>query len=318
MQKKKLNICQVSLLGNVRIIKENLINFNRFYLNNFHYIICPKKEKIFFKKKIKNSNCKIIDEDKIITFKKFKQIANKHLKKKSYFKKIQYRLKWYYQQVLKITFIINFVDKTKKPIIIWDADTIILKKILFFKKNNSINYGTTSEFHKAYYKTNKILLNNQPRYFISSLTQFISITPLEAKFLIKRLSKIEKKRKKIGEWITDVIFKSVASAHKSYNGSMFSEYELIGQSNNLFKYKKQTPILSLRSGLNGKLTNIQKKLSKIFNFKHVTYEHSHPNKNSEGMLKKKQSWFIFIKIIVKNLIKFHLRKIKHNIYHILQ
>ena len=109
MQKKKLNICQVSLLGNVRIIKENLINFNRFYLNNFHYIICPKKEKIFFKKKIKNNNCKIIDEDTIITFKKFKQIANKHLKKKSYFKKIQYRLKWYYQQVLKITFIINFV-----------------------------------------------------------------------------------------------------------------------------------------------------------------------------------------------------------------
>ena len=173
MQKKILNICQVSLLGNVRIIKENLINFNRFYLNNFHYIICPKKEKIFFKKKIKSSNCKIIDEDTIITFKKFKKIANKHLKKRSYFKEIQYRLKWYYQQVLKITFVINFVNKTKKPIIIWDADTIILKKILFFKKNNSINYGTTSEFHKAYYKTNKNLLNNQPRYFISSLVQFI-------------------------------------------------------------------------------------------------------------------------------------------------
>ena len=86
MQKKKLNICQVSLLGNVRIIKENLINFNRFYLNNFHYIICPKKEKIFFKKKIKSNNCKIIDEDTIITFKKFKKIANKHLKKRSYFK----------------------------------------------------------------------------------------------------------------------------------------------------------------------------------------------------------------------------------------
>ena len=53
MQKKKLNICQVSLSGNVKIIKENLINFNRFYENNFHYIICPKKEKFFFKKKLK-------------------------------------------------------------------------------------------------------------------------------------------------------------------------------------------------------------------------------------------------------------------------
>ena len=159
-------------------------------------------------------------------------------------------MKWYYQQVLKITFVINFVNKTKKPIIIWDADTIILKKILFFKNNNSINYGTTSEFHKAYYKTNKNLLNNQPRYFISSLAQFISITTSEAKFLIKRLSKIKKKRKKIGEWITDVIFKSVVSAHQNYNGSMFSEYELIGQSNLLKSYKKQKLISGIREHLN--------------------------------------------------------------------
>ena len=312
MQKKKLNICQVSLLGNVRIIKENLINFNRFYLNNFHYIICPKKEKIFFKKKIKNSNCKIIDEDTIITFKKFKKIANKHLKKKSYFKKIQYRLKWYYQQVLKITFIINFVNKTKKPIIIWDADTIILKKILFFKKNNSINYGTTSEFHKAYYKTNKILLNNQPRYFISSLAQFISITPSEAKFLTKKLSKIKKKRKKIGEWITDVIFKSVVSAHQNYNGSMFSEYELIGQSNLLKSYKKQKLISGIRDHLNGKLSIFQKNILIYLGYSYVAYEHAHPNKNSLNMLERNQTWPAFLKIIIKKTFNKFFRGIKHN------
>ena len=312
MQKKKLNICQVSLSGNVRIIKENLINFNKFYQNNFHYIICPKKEKIFFKKKIKSSNCKIIDEDTIITFKKFKKIANKHLKKKTYFKEIQYRLKWYYQQVLKITFVINFVNKAKKPIIIWDADTIILKKISFFKKNNSINYGTTSEFHKAYYKTNKILLNNQPRYFISSLTQFISITPLEAKFLIKRLSKIEKKRKKIGEWITDIIFKSVASAHKNYNGSMFSEYELIGQSNLLKSYKKQKLISGIREHLNGKLSIFQKNILIYLGYSYVAYEHTHPNKNSLNMLGRSQTWLSFLKIIIKKTFNKFFRGIKHN------
>ena len=311
MQKKKLNICQVSLLGNVRIIKENLINFNRFYQNNFHYIICPKKEKIFFKKKIKNSNCKIIDEDKIITFKKFKQIANKHLKKKSYFKEIQFRLKWYYQQVLKITFVINFVNKTKRPIIIWDADTIILKKILFFKNNNSINYGTTSEFHKAYYKTNEILLNDQPKYFISSLAQFISITPSEAKFLIKRLSKIKKKRKKIGEWITDVIFKSVVSVHQNYNGSMFSEYELIGQSNLLKSYKKQKLISGIREHLNGKLSIFQKNILIYLGYSYVAYEHTHPNKNSLNMLRRNQTWPSFFKIIIKKTFNKFFRGIKH-------
>ena len=54
MQNKKLNICQVSLRGNINILKENLIKFNKFYKNNFHYIICPKKEKLFFKKKLTN------------------------------------------------------------------------------------------------------------------------------------------------------------------------------------------------------------------------------------------------------------------------
>ena len=312
MQKKKLNICQVSLLGNVRIIKENLIYFNKFYQSNFHYIICPKKEKFFFKKKIKSSNCKIIDEDTIITFKKFKKIANKHLKKRSYFKEIQYRLKWYSQQVLKITFVINFVNKTKKPIIIWDADTIILKKILFFKNNNSINYGTTSEFHKAYYKTNEILLNDLPGYFISSLAQFISITPSEAKFLIKRLLKIKKKRKKIGEWITDVIFKSVVSVHQNYNGSMFSEYELIGQSNLLKSYKKQKLISGIREHLNGKLSIFQKNILIYLGYSYVAYEHTHPNKNSLNMLGRNQTWPSFLKIIIKKTFNKFFRGIKHN------
>ena len=221
-------------------------------------------------------------------------------------------MKWYYQQVLKITFVINFVNKTKKPIIIWDADTIILKKILFFKNNNSINYGTTSEFHKAYYKTNKNLLNNQPRYFISSLAQFISITPSEAKFLIKRLSKIKKKRKKIGEWITDIIFKSVVSAHQNYNGSMFSEYELIGQSNLLKSYKKQKLISGIREHLNGKLSIFQKNILIYLGYSYVAYEHTHPNKNSLNMLGRNQTWPSFLKIIIKKTFNKFFRGIKHN------
>ena len=312
MQNKKLNICQVSLRGNINILKENLLNFNKFYRNNFHYIICPKNEKLFFKKKLKNKNCKIIDENKIITFKKFKKIANKHLKKVSYFKEIQIRLSWYYQQVLKLTFVINYINETKHSIVIWDADTIILKKILFFEKNNSINFGSTSEFHKAYYKTNAVLLNNLPRYFISSLAQFISITPSEIKFLIKKLSKFKKKSKSTGDWITDVIFKSIASAHQNYNGSMFSEYELIGQSNLLKNYKKQKLISGIREHLNGKLSIFQKKILIYLGYSYVAYEHTHPNKNSLNMLKRNQTWLAFFKLITKKSFNKFFRGIKHN------
>jgi hypothetical protein len=61
--------------------------------------------------------------------KSFYKIANIKSQKSNYNKIIQNRLKWYYQQVLKISFIIDFYLKNKKNIIIWDADTIILKKI---------------------------------------------------------------------------------------------------------------------------------------------------------------------------------------------
>ena len=312
MQKKKLIICQVSLLGNIKIVKENLLNFNKFYQNNFHYIICPKKEKFFFKKKIKDKNCKIINEEKIITFKKFKKIANKHLSKKSYFKEIQNRLNWYYQQILKLTFVINFTNKTKGSIIIWDADTIILKKILFFEKKDSVNYGTTSEFHKAYYKTNQVLLNDLPKYFISSLAQFSSITPSEAGFLIKKLSRIKYKNKNSAEWITDVIFKSITSAHQNYNGSMFSEYELIGQSRLLKNYKNQKLISGIRENLNGKLSKFQKNILIFLGYSYVAYEHTHPNKNSLNMLKRNQTWFSFLKLIIKKSSNKFFRGIKHN------
>ena len=101
------------------------------------------------------------------------------------FFEIQPRLTWYYQQILKIAFIIDFVKKKNKSMIIWDADTVILKKINFFNENFSVRFGTTGEFYKAYYSTNKLILKKLPKYFISSLTQFISLTSSEAHFLFK-------------------------------------------------------------------------------------------------------------------------------------
>ena len=57
---------------------------------------------------------------------------------------------------------------------------------------------------------------------------------------------------------------------------------------------------------------MQKKIAKLCNTIHVTYEHSYLNKNSQGMLDRSQNWFNFLKIISKSLFKFHLRNIRHN------
>ena len=83
MNNDELNICQVSLSGNIPIIKENIKQFSNNYNNCKFYIICPSKEKKHFLKKINNKNCKIIEEETLISFKKFKKISNTFLRKKN-------------------------------------------------------------------------------------------------------------------------------------------------------------------------------------------------------------------------------------------
>lgn len=311
MRLETLNICQVSLPGNIPIILENYRNFSNLYTDINFYIICPKSQVSFFKKKLNYINIYIISEDQIISFSKFKKISNNFLKKKNYYKKIQPRLKWYYQQILKISFVIDFINKNKKNIIIWDADTIILKKIVFFKHNSSVSYGTTSEYHKAYYETNQKILKKLPNYYISCLAQFISISIDDNNFLQKKLNNFKKRKGSISYWLSHLVFKAICDTHYNYNGSMFSEYELIGQSKLVFKKNTQTLISGLREELNGKLTSIQKKIAKILGYSYIAYEHSRSDNLSKNMLKRDQTWFYFIKLLIRKTSNKFFRGIKH-------
>ena len=309
----EINICQVSLKRDISLIQENYLNFKKFYKQIKFFIICPLKEVSIFKAKLKYKEFQIISEDQLISLNEFETIFLKYSKNINYKTEFKLRLSWYYQQILKISFMLDFVNKKKQNLIIWDADTIILKKIDFYEDGKPINYGTFNEFHKQYYITNLKLLGILPKYYISFLNQFTSVTLNEIFFLKKKLFKKNKtEEKKISFMISELILKSIFSEHKIYNGSMFSEFELIGQSNYLKNDTKQKPILSLRFGLDGLLNRKQLILVKFLGFKHVTYEHSHPNKKSIGMLNRVQSWTGLIKVIFKNLLKFVLRSIKHN------
>ena len=123
--------------------------------------------------------------------------------------------------------------------------------------------------------------------------------------------KLNKNNNQTGSTISKIILQNIFKKHSVYNGSLFSEYEFIGISNYILQKKRQKPLFLLRSGLNGKLTNIQLKIARLVNVKHITYEHSHLNNLSQGMLERKQSWWSFIKIIFKDLIKFYLRNLRH-------
>ena len=107
--------------------------------------------------------------------------------------------------------------------------------------------------------------------------------------------------------------KAVSTIHKKYNGSLFSEYELIGQSNLLFKYDKQKLVSGMRDHLNGKLNYLQTMILVILGFKYVAYEHTHPNINSKNMLKRNQPWSQFIKLVIKKLTNNIYRGVKHHV-----
>ena len=92
---------------------------------------------------------------------------------------------------------------------------------------------------------------------------------------------------------------------------MFSEYELIGQSNLLYKKKSQKLISGLREQLSGKLTVLQKEIAKFFGYSYVAYEHTHINKLSKSMLNKNQNWYLFIKLLVRKTSNKFFRGIRH-------
>jgi hypothetical protein len=309
-----LNICQVSLSRDIPIILENYLSFKNYYSSFKIFVICPKNEIEEFKKKLNFQEFIFIDETSIISFKEFENIFEDLSVLSGYKNKFKERLSWYYQQILKLSFIIDFVASKKENIIVWDADTILLKKICFFNKEYSIKYGTLFEFHKHYYITNEAIIGNHPSYYISSLVQFIGMTEFEGKFLMENIKKKNqlKNKENISNYLSHVILKNIFKHHKIYNGSLFSEYELIGMSNYIFKKEKQKPIFTLRFGLDGKLTKTQKSIARLFNIKHVTYEHSHLNDYSQGMLERKQGWKQFLKIIFKSYIKFSLRNLRHD------
>ena len=313
MKEKKLNICQVSLAGNLPIIFRNIKNFKKFYLHSNFFIIVPNVDSLIFKEKLKLENVNIISEDSLISFDEFKKISNTYLKKNDYYNDIQNRLSWYYQQILKISFLVNFIKNTNQEIIIWDADTIIIDKIAFFKNGESIPYGNTSEYHRAYYKTNLKILGSQPEYFISSLSQFVAMTSNDCNNFYKLLNLIYKNNEATAKDLTHLIMKSISNVHNSYNGSMFSEFELIGHSNLINNFKKQKLISGIRDNLSGKLSDNQIHLLKILGFKYVAYEHTHKNVNSIGMLERNQSWLLLFKILVKKISNNIFRGIRHHI-----
>lgn len=116
------------------------------------YIITKPQYRLFYCGLINKSRLIILDEDKVVpslSYSKLNNIIESRVGDKL-------RTGWYFQQFLKMGFV--FSKYANNKYLIWDADTLPVKKIPFFNKNHPY-FTMKTEYHKPYFDTMSKLLN---------------------------------------------------------------------------------------------------------------------------------------------------------------
>lgn len=144
------------LKKNIQFIQCNLKNHNNIY------IITHKKNFKIISSYLKEKNCYLINEEEILG-----GLSFKNLLKYTTPRNLQFVNGWYYQQFLKLGFALS--KYANEYYLSWDADTIPLREIHFFKSKHPL-FTMKKEFHHAYFDSIKNLLHIEkiePESFIA-------------------------------------------------------------------------------------------------------------------------------------------------------
>ncbi len=293
----------VSLVDELEKVAISIPKIEKLYDIFKFVVIVPEKDINSFKNKLNdNKKVEILNENKIVNKKDFFELCNIHLKNKKGFK--YFRKGWYYQQVLKLTYSLDSKFFTNHNLVMWDADTIPLKKIKFFnKRNEPISYGSFYEFHKPYFDYNKIIFGETYKPFNFAATmQFYALNIEDRRDLGNLLKKFNNKHKIHSSklFIGSAIIKGIELKDKSIpiNGQLVSEQEIVGAF--IFKkYKRmqedQKIIKFFRFDVDGYLNYLQTSILYFLNYKHITYEWHYD-------LRVRQSYKHLLKCIIRDLI----------------
>ena len=300
-----LNFYAITLLNNKKTIEKCISNLSKLYGNKFNFaIVCPQESCASFQDVAQKPNLLILEEEKIISFSDFKNLAINICKKiasegNEEIAINENRLGWYYQQVLKLSCLLK--ESKNKKITIIEADTFLIKKLTFFNGDKSNLFSTHYEKNRPYLETMNTIYNLKIPYksWESYTCQINSLTPYENKAIIKKLEEFIPKTKdmSLAEWITTIIITGIVKTHKKLDGYLFSEQDFIGF---FLRYKLGTipkNILFLRSFVKYKITSRQEIIASLLGFSHITYE-SWLMKDK----KKLMPWINFIFILLLTLL----------------
>ncbi len=293
----------VSLVDELEKVIISINKLKKLYVVNKFVVIVPEKDINKFKQQLRfNKNVEIYNENEIVNKEKFFNLCNRYLKNKKDFN--SFRTSWYFQQVLKLTYSLSDNFFTNHNLVMWDADTIPIRKIEFFNKNNEpINYGSFYEYHLPYFEHNKILFgqNYKPFQFAATI-QFYALNIQDRKDLRAHILNFNQNHNISPSklFVGEAIIKGIEMQDKSISvaGQLVSEQELVGAF--IFKkYKRakkdQKIIKFFRFDVDGYLNKFQNLILYLFNYKHITYEWHYE-------LRKSQSYKNLFKCILRDLI----------------
>lgn len=153
------------------------------------------------------------------------------------------RAGWYFQQFLKMAYAYCCEESC---FLLWDADTVPLKKIRFLYKNKYI-LDLKSEYHKPYFLTIKTLFGINKINRKSFIAEHMII---DRKIMLELIKAIEENKSLEGISFYEKIINAVP--RKALNGSGFSEFETYGTYAVNF-YRERFFLRSLNSLRAGKL-----------------------------------------------------------------
>ncbi len=291
-----MHFFSVCTFKKARYIPINCRELNKLYGSHNYSVIVPTNEVEQFNLLYNQLNLEyinVIDESDYISLKEFKSIYQSLIDSMNIIDTNQRLIGWYYQQVLKLSHV--FYTSQSEGVIMIDADTILLRKISFFEKSNSIVFKALYE-NNLFYKLSCIeILGSVVEPWFSSTVQIFSITPDESFFLQDSLNNfLNKKNESIGSWLSKIILTNTINKNQSINRPYISEQDLIGTSKLQQGAKKIKSLPFLRSGVIGEMNDWQMKFASLIGYSYVTYE--------EWILKKaKMNNIDFVIAIIINI-----------------
>lgn len=193
----------------IKYVRRNIVGVSKIY------VVTNKQNfgKIHYDASFEN--CILLDENNLLEGLSFKQVS-------SYLKKAGGNIAqtgWYFQQLLKFAF--SQTKYVSDYYLTWDADTLPLNKLSFFKDGKPL-FTKKIEYHEPYFKTLSRLLSIERQVDFS----FIAENMIFKSSVVKEMLADIEKSTVLGDfWVEKVIN---ACDFTDERGNLFSEFETYG------------------------------------------------------------------------------------------